>query len=303
MGVVKDFIEGGTEFLVGGKKKQKTTTQIEQETEEEKKLRNQLLQLIQGLSGPGSQYESDLSAARASAPTLSSQDKQIQDLFRNNLISYLSGPSAQGRASPEQVASATDFVDQTFTAPARQQLQEFQKQFGEQQSQQAAILGRQPLDTALQDRTAQNLAPLFLQLGAERGSRIAQRTDEVPLRNIQVGLQGLSGVNNILNQQGFQSNFLSNLANQALSNRINLASAQSQGFTGLLDRLRQERFGRAGQTQTGTQDRGLAGFIGGIQQVAQPFAGLFAGGAGGGASSGMGGLGGGQGANPFGSIG
>lgn len=136
----------------------------------------------------------------------------VTDSFRDLLIGTLQN---NGFASPEQIAQATDYVDQTFTAPAQQQLQQFATNFMNQQSAQAAALGRQPDDLGFRQDAFSTLAREEANLAAQRGSLIQQRADELafqrPMQQAQLGLAG--------------SQFFNDAASRAFNNQINLLNA------------------------------------------------------------------------------
>jgi hypothetical protein len=175
-------------------------------------------------------------------------DRQIQSLFKNNLSNFLA-KKQDGSVDPDALKSATAFIDQTFTQPAEQQLQYAQSDFEQGAAARQAALGRSGSDSEFQKLLFGNLANQRAQLGSQRGQLISDQIINQPARNLQTGLQGLSGISQIQQQNAFAPAFMNNLQQQAFSNRA-----------ALLNQLSGERFGAAGKTvsQSGA-DKGLLG--------------------------------------------
>lgn len=176
------------------------------------------------------------------------QSQQIQNLFANNLKSFLTKGSAM---TPEDIKQASDFVDQTFTNPAQNVVNQNVADYQSQAQGRAAALGRNPnADIATQQAIAGEGIRQNVGLQAERGARIQQATTDQYNR-------GLSGLN--AGMQG--SGFLNNLTQQAFQNQMGLLNAR----TGLADFYQKERskYNPGPQTSPGL----LGGLTAGIGQV------------------------------------
>lgn len=161
----------------------------------------------------------------------SDADKQIQDLFRSKVTSYLSRKE-DGSVDPAAFEAAKTFVDQTFTNPAEEQLRMAQSDFESGAAARNAALGRNTSDSAFQKLLFGNLANQRAQLGAQRGAMIADQYTNQPIRDIGVASQGLSGINAIHNQNAFAPSFLNALNQQATMNRLNLLNNLTNARTG-----------------------------------------------------------------------
>ncbi len=151
---------------------------------------------------------------------------QLTDLFKSQLTQFLT-KNASGAVTPEQVQQASAFIDQTFTNPAQNVLNQNLADYQAQAQGRAAALGRSPTaDIATQQAIAGEGMRQNLGLQAERGSRIQTETNDQFKR----GLMGLDA-----GMQG--SNFLNNLGQQAFTNRISLM----KGLSGIQDRLQRDR--------------------------------------------------------------
>ena len=155
---------------------------------------------------------------------------ELNSLFRDVLINFSVG---QGDASPEQIADATSFVDNTFTMAAQQSLNQQIQDFQGGQDTRAAALGRQPTDIGFQAELFKTTADAQNQISLERGSRIAQRADDVAFNRPQT----------MMNNLGQASNFFNNNAANLLSNQSNLLNMAS----GQQDRSQKERIAGAEQ--------------------------------------------------------
>jgi hypothetical protein len=171
--------------------------------------------------------------------------RMFQDLLTKSIASDMAGG---GNFTPEQLAGATKFVDETFTKSAQVQLDQVSRDFEQQQRARAAALGRDPnMDMQTQAAIGTRLADLNAQLGAERGAQIAGRLDQLPQR--------------ALGSAALGSAFFNDLSQRAYNNRLGLINARS----GIADRFAAER-GRNSTTSMTTpgEDRGLLGNIGGL---------------------------------------
>lgn len=143
------------------------------------------------------------------------QAEQINNLFRNLLVNTM---QSNGFASPEQIAQATQYVDETFTKPAQMQLERFGQSFQESQSARAAALGRQPDDLGYQRELFSELAMRQADIAAQRGAMVQQRADELafqrPMQQAQLGMQG--------------AQFFNQNAQRLFGNRVNLANIATQ---------------------------------------------------------------------------
>lgn len=158
---------------------------------------------------------------------------KVNQLFRNLLVNTM---QSNGFASPEQIAQATAFVDETFTKPAQMQLERFGDSFTQQQAARAAALGRQPDDLGFQRELASELAQREADIAAQRGGLVQQRADELafqrPAQQAQLGLSG--------------AQFFNQNAQRLFQNQVNLANMFTQQ-QGLGQQMRQAG-GRTQQT-------------------------------------------------------
>lgn len=222
MGAVGKLIKKATGFLVGGDKKPVQGSNYAPMSEEE----------YQRLSDIENQIESLFGEQGSLANKNLQQSQEIQNLFANNLKSFL---TTGGQQTPEQLKQASDFVDQTFTAPAQNALNQSMIDYENRASAKAAALGRNPnADVATNQAIAAEGMRQNLGLQAERGQRIQQASQDIynrGLGSLNAGLQG--------------GQFLNNLGQQAFNNRLSLLN----GRTGLADFYQRER----GKTTAGTQ--------------------------------------------------
>lgn len=161
-----------------------------------------------------------------------SPDQAIQDLFKQKVTSYLSRKE-DGSVDPAAFKAAQDFVDQTFTNPAQEILNQSQSQFEQGTAARQAALGRSSgSDSSFQKQLFGNLANQQAQLGAQRGQMIGDYYQNQPIREIGVAAQGLEGVSQIQNQNAFAPSFLNSLNQQAQMNRLNLLNNLTNARTG-----------------------------------------------------------------------
>lgn len=238
MGAVGDVIGGVSDTLFGGSPEvvqgKAFSPMSAQENERLKSIEKQIGDLY------GQQGQQDSSVG----------------LFRQQLSQFLAGGSSNPNPTPEQLKQATTIVDQTFTAPAQQQLQQNQADFASQQQAQAAALGRNPnSDIATQQAIMSATARAGQGLQSERGARIQQAALGLNDAGYSRGLQSLNA-----GMQG--SSFLNNLGQQAFANRMGLLNARS-GLAGIYQNERS-------QSTAGVQSSpGILGTVGGaIGQVA-----------------------------------
>jgi hypothetical protein len=238
VGAVSDLVTGDS----GGKNEnvsstsskkssqtQEQTNTIGAETPTDALLREGYLKEAGGLS-------KDLSGSYSSA---AANSNQINDLFRNALVSFVSGG---GRPTPENIADATSFVDQTFTAPAQKQFQDYVDTLSTNTSARAAALGRNSLDSSINNQFVSAGTNAAKDLANERGSRIASRADELSYARPMEGLQSLLQA----------SNYFNTPLQQAIANRLNLLnSTTAQQGLGLNARIRQ---GTTKVVQNGSED-------------------------------------------------
>lgn len=192
---------------------------------------------------------------------LSEADKQIQNLFKTYVTNFLS-TSVNG-PSQESVDKAARYVDQIFTNPARDQINQGISDFTANQGAQAAALGRQTTDSTFQTNLFKNIANVNADLGVKRGAAISDVIQNQPARDLQTGLAGLSGISQTQQQNAFAPTFMNQLQQQAFNNRASL-----------LNLLSGERQASAGHTQTQfAPDRGI---MGNISQIGQGFSPLIA---------------------------
>lgn len=211
-------MSGITEKLVGGKTTKDTAFTDMSQSEIDR------LKAIEGdLTSLGAKQG-------AQADTAATQGADFQKMFADQLKQFMlsdHGPNP----TPDQIKSATDFVDQTFTNPAQQQLKQYGQDFGDQAAAKAAALGRNPnADIATQQAIAGEIARQGMGLQSERGSRIAQESRALNDASYNRGLSGLQ-----VGQSG--TGFLNDLQQRALSNQIGLLN----GRTGLANFYQNER--------------------------------------------------------------
>jgi hypothetical protein len=151
-----------------------------------------------------------------------SSNQDVQDLFRQHLTDFIAadhGPNP----TPEQLAQATSFVDQTFTKPMQNQIDQYNSRFQDSQNAQAAALGRAPgSDQATQQAVYTSGLQNLYNLQAQRGSQIQQQA-------LGLNQQNFANQNQALQTGAAGSNYLNNLVQQALSNRVGLLN----GLTGI----------------------------------------------------------------------
>lgn len=213
MSAVKSGISKLTGGLIGGKTT-KDTTFTDMTPEEQKRLADIEGQINDLFGENGKLRGQDLS-----------QNVDVQNLFTNNLKSFL---TSGGQTTPEDIKRASDFVDQTFTQPTQQVVDQNVANYESQAQARAAALGRNPnADIATQQAIAGEGLRQNIGLQAERGSRIAQNTQEQynrSLGSLNAGLQG--------------SGYLNNLAQQAFQNQVGLLNSRT-GLANIYQRERQ----------------------------------------------------------------
>lgn len=232
------IVEPVTNTIFGGKQSQTSKTDVAPRSQEEELLLKQLIQ--QAAQQPDT---SQLGP--------NEQDKQIQNLFRSHLTNFLA-KRADGSIDKDALKAATSFIDQTFTNPAQEILNQSQSQFEQAAAARQAALGRTGgMDSSFQKQLFGNLANQQAQLGSQRGQMISQQYQQAPIQALNIGLQGLGGISQIQQQNAFKPNFLNQLNQQAFANR-----------NALLNQLSGERFGAAGKTVSANTDKGLVGLLG-----------------------------------------
>ena len=194
-------------------------------------LMDQLLTDFQGLvgAGPGQQ---DIAASLGAQRDLAAMfESAMQTGFMPTAadITQTGGLAAQLMA-PEQVMLNQLFQDQQTQA-----------------AQQAAMMGRGPLDPVLRNKLAQSQAREQALLGARQGALGTELAMMLPQQRLQAA-------------QG-RAETMGNLANQAFANRMNLMQLGS----GLLGSERQFQIATSDQwgKQSGSSGGGLGGAIGG----------------------------------------
>lgn len=241
VGGIGDVVGGVTDTLFGGKQSPIQGSNYEKMSPAEAKRLQDLEGQINDLFGP----QND---ARVGAMA---QNKDIQNLFANNLKTFL---LKGGQNTPEDVNRASQFVDQTFTNPTQNVVNQNIADYQSQAQAKAAALGRDPnIDIATQQAIAGEGLRQNIGLQAERGNRIQQAVKDnynQTLGSLNAGMQG--------------SGYLNSLAQQAFSNQLNLLN----GKTGLADFYQKER----GKTTTNNVSTtpGIFGQINnGLGQIAQ----------------------------------
>lgn len=164
---------------------------------------------------------------------------QVNNLFRDALIKFSTGNL---QPTADQIQQSTQFVDQTFTAPASQQFGKFVNQAAETQANRAAASGRSSQDTAYQREFAATTSDAANSLAAQRGNLIAQQAQNLAVN------QPMQQLNSLL--QGAQ--YFNTPLQQSIANRLNLLNAStSQQNT---DLQRQYYSGGYSQNQNGTSN-------------------------------------------------
>lgn len=259
-GWVKKKVGGATDFLVGGKKIDEYQ-KVAPVSEEEKKRQGAIEELIKAEYGQQGAPSADVS--------FDPKDQAIQDLFREQLMTFMTG-SKTSKPTPEQMAEATAFVDQTFTAPMQEVMRNQSADYESAAQAKAQALGRNAnLDIATQQAIYGENMRNQNAITAERGSRIAQEGVRRNEGDFNRGLQGLqAGMNGT--QLGFQnqqakmqrSGFLNDLAQRAFNNRMGLLNARSS----LNDYMQRDRHGNITKGGGGTTS-GLLTNINSIQNA------------------------------------
>lgn len=222
MSVVGKAIKGATSFLVGGNKSAVQGSNFgEMSADEQQRLTDIESEIDRMFGEQGSLSKSNLA-----------ESQDIQSLFVNNLKSFLTNG---GQQTPEQLKEASDFVDQTFTNPTQQVVNQNISDYQSQAQARAAALGRNPnADIATQQAIAGEGLRQNIGLQAERGARIQQASQDQYNRGIGSLNAGMSG-----------SGFLNGLTQQAFQNQLGLLNGRS----GLADFYQKER----SKTNLGTQ--------------------------------------------------
>lgn len=197
-------MSGITNFLVGGKQKQGSAYQQLDPKSPEGQLVDSLNKAL------STNYDQQ----GAQAGQFGQQANDITALFIQHLKDFLvQGPNP----TPDQINQASQFVDQTFTNPTQNVVNQNIADYQSQAQGRAAALGRDPnADIATQQAIAGEGLRQNIGLQSERGARIQQATND----NYNRGLAGLNA-----GMQG--SGFLNGLTQQAFSNQLNLLNGQS----------------------------------------------------------------------------
>lgn len=234
MGAVGKAISGATSFLTGGDPEVVSGGNYAGMTDPEKKRLKEIEDTIGNLF-------SEQGPLKASAL---SQNKDIQALFANNLKTFMTN---NGQATPDQIQQASNFVDQTFTNPTQNVVNQNISDYQSQAQGRAAALGRNPnADIATQQAIAGEGLRQNIGLQAERGSRIQSNVNDQYQRNLGSLNAGMQG-----------SGYLNNLAQQAFQNQMSLLN----GRTGLAQFYQAER----GQKPVGVEHS--SGLLGNVNSV------------------------------------
>ena len=213
-------IKKATEFLVGGKQSVLDAKNFADMPPEERKR----------LEDIEAKINAEFTKEDAYDPA---QAKEIEKLFVDSLKTFM---ARDPNASPEDIAKATSFIDQTFTNPAQAQLKQQTMDLQSQYAAQAAAMGRNPnADIATQQAFLGEATRAGLSLNAERGARIQAQTENSfnrGLTQLNAGMQG--------------SGFLNQLGQQAFQNKLSLLN----GRTGLAGLYQNERGQKAAGIQT-----------------------------------------------------
>lgn len=195
-------VGGATDFLVGGKPLD-SYNRVEKPMSDEEKARYAEIEKVVNEMLAQPDANQDLNA-----------------LFKQHLLDFTSkdfGPNP----TPEQLQQATSFIDQTFTAPAQQQLTQLQNDTEAQAQAKAAAMGRNGnLDASTQAAVAAEMARANLGVNAERGNRIGNLA-------LQYNDTAYNRAGGQLNSLAQGSNFLNSLTQQAFNNKLNLLNARS----------------------------------------------------------------------------
>lgn len=172
------------------------------------------------LNGIKGNLASGLTTQQGNQSNNQSQLSDVQSQFYNDLSSFLAGSNGPN-PTPDQIKQATDFVDQTYTNPTQNALNQYQSDFTDKSNAQAAAMGRNPNnDIATQQAIYGEGQRNTINLQANRASQIAQQAQNLNntgysrnLSTLNAGLQG--------------SNFLNGLTQQAFGNQLSLLNGQT----------------------------------------------------------------------------
>lgn len=202
MGHIAKWTDAVTNRIVGGKKKD-AYSRVENGMSDEEKARLDEIE----------KHVTDL---------YSQQDPNadVSALFKQHLLDFASkdfGPNP----SPEQMEQATSFIDQVYTNPAQAALKTQQGDIESQNQALAASMGRNGnLDASTRAAIANAQMRGQLDLNQQRGSLIGNTALDFNNRAyLRAGDQ--------LNALGSGSNFLNNLTQQSLNNKLALLNARS----------------------------------------------------------------------------
>lgn len=200
MSAVGNAVSNATGFLVGGKQHPSTTT-IQGASPAEQ-------QLVSGMQGDlGNLYDQSTSAYNSASNAAADPTSQ----FKTLLTHYLAN---NGNATPEQLAQATNFVDQTFTNPTQTAINQYNSVYNDQANAKAAMLGRNPNGDVATQQAIYSQGQLNQQnLMNQRAAMIQQQAQSNTQNALNSGMQG--------------STFLNNLTQQAFNNRLNALNGMS----------------------------------------------------------------------------
>jgi hypothetical protein len=196
----------------------------------------------------------------AGAQPYSQGTMDFQNMFRDILTKAVASDMAGGSYNPEQLANATKFVDDTFTASGKIALDDFDRS----QRERAASLGRDP---NMDFQAGNIIADQSRRLGAERGAQIANRIDQTAMRGLQTASQGLG---QLANQDVVRSSFLNDLSQKAFNNRVNLLNQR----TGIGNIYQNERFQNVSQAESQTTPGQSGGLLGGLSNLSSGVSGV-----------------------------
>jgi hypothetical protein len=292
MSAVKKGMGSVSKYLVGNGDTS-TERHVEGASPEEDALRNSILGSLNDL------YDQN-------APDQG--NAQLNNLFQTSLTNYLS-QDMNGKISPELAKSASGFVDQTFTNPQRNALDQYARQYSANTMEMASQMGRSPLDASIQQNQYRTLADLNQNIETNRDAQIAKRMDYIGFQRPTEGMNFINALNQKAMSNRYQLlNAKSSLMNNAyitprLNNQTTTNRGPDQGILGSWGSINQglgSISGLTGQTQSGLTSigGGLSDFV-----SKMPMGGSGGGGAGAGGGLMAGGAGGAEGGGGLAGIG
>lgn len=236
MGAVGGIVGGVVDMFKGDGESRTTNTGSQAETTQETKLgaKSGAQTAAEGVAERGF---GDLEAALSNYFGKAQGDsEQINQLFKSALTKFATGT---GQPSPEQLAAATSFVDDTYTNAASTQYNRFLDEAQNRIAGRSAQLGRSSTDVGYQREFASQAGAAAQDIANQRGSLIAQRVDQLPQQQLSALATGSQFFNSPLNNAIQNRLSLLNLAtvaqnagvNQQLATGKTIATSKGSGQT------------------------------------------------------------------------